>query len=216
MSSLVSRHYSLLDQCLINFDKSLQTLFAESVANRTNPANEVPESALTVAERRHSAGLMRINHAGEISAQALYQAQALTAKSKHVRISMQQSAQEENDHLAWCKERLHELNAPISYLNPLWYLGSFAIGTVAGLAGDAWSLGFVAETERQVVKHLQSHLNELPKSDMKSRSIIKQMQEDEAHHGTVAMTAGAAELPNIIKIGMRLFSKIMTKTAYWI
>lgn len=210
------RQYSLVDRCLIQFEHVLQTLGNNAVAQRPHPDTALDEPKLTASERRCSQGLMRVNHAGEISAQALYQAQALTARSSQAKRSMQLAATEENDHLAWCQQRLQELGTHPSYLNPLWYSGSFLIGLVAGLAGDAWSLGFVAETERQVVNHLEHHLQQLPPADIKSQAILQQMREDEAHHATVAITAGAMELPNAIKKIMRCFSKVMTKTAYWL
>lgn len=211
-----SRQYSLLDYCLMELDKGLKTIWGIPPTMRPNPANELAEPTLSPAERRHSARLMRVNHAGEVSAQALYQAQALTARSPEVRHTMQKSAQEENDHLAWCHQRLKELGSHPSHLNPLWFAGSFLIGLVAGLASDALSLGFVAETEHQVVNHLQGHLNSLSQADYKSRQIITQMAEDEAHHGTMAITAGAKELPKMMKQAMKLLSKVMTTTAYWV
>jgi ubiquinone biosynthesis monooxygenase Coq7 len=159
---------------------------------------------------------MRVNHAGEISAQALYQAQALTARSAATRTSMKQAAEEENDHLAWCAQRLEELGGHISHLSSIWYLGSFAIGTLAGLAGDKWSLGFLAETEEQVVRHLEAHLENLPSEDHKSRKIVSQMRADESEHATMAVEIGAVALPKPIKKMMALFSKVMTKTAYWV
>ncbi len=157
---------------------------------------------------------MRVNHAGEVSAQALYQGQAFTAKLPNVREKMQQAAIEENDHLIWCEERLKELNSHTSLFNPLWYAGSFTIGALAGSAGDKWSLGFVVETENQVVRHLEQHLNSLPTSDAKSKAILEKMKEDELHHATMALESGAAELPKPAKLLMKLTSKIMTKTAY--
>jgi ubiquinone biosynthesis monooxygenase Coq7 len=159
---------------------------------------------------------MRVDHAGEVSAQALYQGQGLTARDPVVREKMQQSADEEIDHLVWCRERLQELDSRTSYLDPLWYVGSFTLGALAGLCGDAWSLGFVAETERQVVQHLDSHLHRLPAGDDRSRRILVQMREDEQHHGTVALEAGARELPSPVRRLMRLCSRVMTTTAYYI
>lgn len=156
---------------------------------------------------------MRVNHSGEVCAQALYQSQALTTRSDTVRQTMQNAANEENDHLNWCEERLYELDSHKSYLNPLWYCGSFMIGTFFGLIGDRWNLGFLAETERQVVKHLESHLEKLPADDYKSRAIVEQMQKDEANHATRAVQAGAEELPRLVKRAMALTSKIMTTTA---
>ncbi|HVV69195.1 MAG TPA: 2-polyprenyl-3-methyl-6-methoxy-1,4-benzoquinone monooxygenase [Patescibacteria group bacterium] len=216
MSISKLRNFTFLDRCLMQFDQSLRTLFNSPSSIRPNPAANLEEPALSSAERKHSAGLLRVNHAGEISAQALYQAQALMSRSTEVARSLEQSAEEENDHLAWCNQRLQELGAHPSYLNPFWYLGSFTIGLVAGLAGDAWNLGFVAETERQVVNHLERHLQKLPAADSKSRHILQKMQEDEGHHASVAMTAGAVELPEAIKFLMKCFSRVMTRTAYWV
>jgi len=198
-------------------DKAVRTVFGTPpVTERPNPAQAQPEAELSGDQRRLVAGLMRVNHAGEISAQALYQGQALTAKLGEVRSKMERAAMEENDHLAWCEQRLTELDSHASVLNPLWYAGSFAIGAAAGLAGDKWSLGFVVETEKQVVQHLEEHLERLPPQDHKSRAILEQMQEDEAHHATTALQAGSAELAKPVKQLMRLTSKLMTTTAYYI
>lgn len=215
---MVARRYSLLDELIISFDWGLATLFnASNVrANRGCPAEKVEENPLTDTEKRHSAGLMRVNHAGEVSAQALYQGQGMTARDAGIRKSMQQSALEEVDHLAWCEQRLQELGSHTSILNPLWYMGSFAIGAFAGFCGDKWSLGFITETERQVVRHLQDHLGSLPVRDTKSRAILAQMELDEGHHATVALEAGAAELPGPVKQAMRMTSKVMTGTSYWV
>lgn len=211
------RLYSDLDRFLGHLDRALHTVFGPPpVAGRPSPAAGVPEGELCAAEREESGRLMRVNHAGEICAQALYQGQALTARREDVRGKLEQAAEEENDHLAWCEERVKELGTHTSYLNPLWYLGSFAIGALAGLTGDKWSLGFLAETERQVVRHLEGHLGRLPSGDHKSRAILAQMKEDEGKHATVAIEAGAAELPEAIKQAMRLASKVMTETAYFI
>lgn len=210
-----NRHLSALDRLVTHFDTALRTVFSKHHAARPYPANIV-ETSMSEQQRKHSAGLMRVNHTGEVCAQALYQGQAITARNKITAQQMRQSAQEENDHLAWCEQRLQELNSHTSYLNPLWYLGSLFIGIAAGIAGDRWNLGFVAETERQVVKHLDNHLQQLPQQDARSRAVVSQMCEDEAHHATVAQTAGAAELPEAIKILMSATSKLMTNTAYWI
>jgi len=158
---------------------------------------------------------MRINHAGEVAAQGLYQGQALTAKLDNVRQQMQLAAQEEVDHLAWCKSRINELGTHTSYLDPVWYLGSVAIGAAAGIAGDKWSLGFVNETEKQVVQHLEGHIKQIPEHDTKSHAILEKMKTDEQHHATTALRAGATELPGPIKMVMKLVSKIMTKSSYW-
>lgn len=210
-------HYSTLDNLIIEFDQLLRSTHDPSSSTcRQSPAIEVEQGILNESERHLSAALMRINHAGEVSAQALYQGQSLAARNPDIRIIMKRSAEEEVDHLAWCSERVKELGGHTSYLNPLWYLGSLTIGTFAGIVGDKWSLGFIAETERQVVQHLQGHFNRLPSADAKSRAILQQMAEDEAHHGTIAMATGGIELPEPIKLGMQLCSKVMTKTAYWI
>lgn len=201
----------------MNFDQALRTVFGKpQVTERTPPDTDLQQSELSKEEARHVAGLMRINHAGEVCAQALYQGQALTAKLPNVREKMERAAQEENDHLAWCENRLKELGDHTSYLNPFWYGGSFAIGALAGLAGDKWSLGFVVETERQVVKHLDSHLQQIPSQDEKSRAILEQMKIDEGHHATVALQAGGAELPTPVKKLMQTTSKLMTRTTYWL
>lgn len=167
-------------------------------------------------QRRMSIGLMRVNHAGEVSAQALYHGQSLTARQTEVRGSLEQAAAEENDHLAWCKERLDELGGRPSVLSPVWYAGSFAMGAVAGLLGDRWNLGFLAETERQVVEHLEGHLERLPESDQRSRAILEQMREDEAGHATSALQHGGAELPSPIRRLMGATARVMTGTAYWL
>jgi len=214
---MTSRQYSPVDHLLLQFDQALRTVCGKPhLTERPDPAAEVPEAELSPEQARHSAGLMRVNHVGEVCAQALYQGQALTARLPDVRQAMERAAQEENDHLDWCERRVHELGSHLSYLNPLWYAGSFAIGAAAGAAGDKWSLGFVAETERQVVRHLEDHLERLPPEDAKSRAILEQMKEDELRHATTAIEAGAAELPGPVKRLMTLASKVMTGTAYWI
>lgn len=212
-----TRHYTPFDQLLIHFDKAVRTVFgAPATTGRPNPANGEIETSLSDNERRVTVGLMRVNHAGEVAAQALYQGQGLTAKLPNVREKMERAALEENDHLAWCEQRLAELGSRTSLLNPLWYAGSFAIGAAAGLAGDKWSLGFVVETERQVVHHLDQHLARLPEADRKSRAILEQMKEEEQRHATAALAGGAAELPAPVKGLMRLTSKVMTTTAFYI
>ncbi|NNF96077.1 MAG: 2-polyprenyl-3-methyl-6-methoxy-1,4-benzoquinone monooxygenase, partial [Halobacteria archaeon] len=194
------RTYSPLDQLAMNMDQALRTVFGRpQVTERENPTKDSADVELDDAERQHVAGLMRINHVGEVCAQALYQGQALTAKLDNVRESMQRAAQEENDHLAWCEQRLDELHSHKSILNPFWYGASFAMGAAAGLAGDKWSLGFVAETEHQVVRHLDDHLAQLPEQDERSRAVLEQMKIDEGRHATVALEAGGAELPAPIK-----------------
>lgn len=215
---MTTRHYSPLDALLVAANDALQTVFGSApVSARTNPAAaHAPNETLTDTEKRHAASLMRINHAGEIAAQALYQGQALTARESQVQEKMAHAAQEENDHLAWCQERLTELNSRKSLLTPAWYAGSFAIGALAGAAGDKWSLGFVVETERQVIRHLDEHLQKLPTQDARSQAILRQMRDDEAKHATMALAAGAAELPYPVKKLMTAVSKVMTTTAYWI
>lgn len=211
------RETTLIDKLIENVDLGLRTLFnVHTQSTRPNPADPVAENPLSPDEKKHSAGLMRINHAGEVSAQALYQGQALTARDPEVKKKMQIAANEEVDHLAWCHTRLQELNSHTSYLNPFWYTGSLVIGTIAGLAGDKWSLGFVAETEKQVVRHLDKHMKSLPVKDKKSRAIVIQMREDEGHHATVALEAGAAKLPEPIQQCMHAMSRVMTTLAYWV
>ncbi|HEX5515396.1 MAG TPA: 2-polyprenyl-3-methyl-6-methoxy-1,4-benzoquinone monooxygenase [Gammaproteobacteria bacterium] len=213
----VHRNYSPLDHFLIQADLGLRTLLGNPIpTDRPDPALTVPEADLTEAERREAARLMRINHTGEVCAQALYQGQALTARSDEVKRLMQESAAEENDHLLWCERRLEELDSRTSYLNPFFYIGSLTLGAVAGLAGDKWSLGFLAETERQVEAHLDGHLTRLPETDDKSRAVVEQMKEDERKHATTATNAGGAELPLPVRQLMRLASKVMTKTTYWV
>ncbi len=210
-----TRHYSPLDKLMMNADMALRTVFGRpQLTERPDPARDIPEAPMNDAERKHVAGLMRINHAGEVCAQALYQGQALTARLPEVRSSMERAAMEENDHLDWCERRVKEMGYNKSLLNPFWYASSFAIGALAGAAGDKWSLGFVAETEHQVVRHLDDHLAKLPVQDEKSRAILEQMKEDELGHATVALEAGGAPLPAPIKGLMKLTSKVMTKTVY--
>ena len=209
------RHFSPFDQLIMQGDHAMRTIFGKpEVTERDYPAEQVVDTELNEDQRKHVAGLMRINHAGEIAAQALYSGQALTAKLDDVRESMNRAALEENDHLDWTDKRLEELGSQRSLLAPFWYAGSFAIGAAAGAAGDKWSLGFVAETEKQVVKHLQEHLEKLPEDDQRSRAILEQMKEDEQHHATVALEHGGRELPWVIRKLMTLTSKVMTQTAY--
>lgn len=211
----MSRHYSPVDQLVLGLDQALETLFGKpKVTERLNPAESVVDAEMSDTERDHTARLMRINHTGEVCAQALYQGQAATARDPSVRQSMERSAQEENDHLAWCETRINELGGRLSILNPLWYAGSFAIGAAAGIAGDKWSLGFVAETENQVEAHLESHLAEVPESDAKTRVILEQMKADEISHATKALEKGGVALPDPIRDAMTLMSKVMTKSVY--
>jgi ubiquinone biosynthesis monooxygenase Coq7 len=214
---MTTRRFSPVDQVLINADHALRTLFGRPhTTERPNPAENIMEADLSDEQRRHVARLMRINHTGEVCAQALYQGQALTAKLPDTRKRMERAAKEENDHLAWCASRLDDLGDRKSLLNPLWYAGSFAMGAAAGLAGDKWSLGFVVETERQVEDHLDEHLEQIPIEDEKTRTILEQMKADEVHHAQIAHAAGGAELPGPIRLAMRLTSKVMTKTVYWV
>jgi ubiquinone biosynthesis monooxygenase Coq7 len=211
------RKHTPLDQLIINFDQALRTVFGQPITTeRTDPAAEYINAELNDAERQHAARLMRVNHAGEVAAQALYQGQALTAHSDTVRNNMRRSALEENDHLRWCEDRVKALESHVSVFNPLWYAGSFTIGSIAGLAGDKWSLGFVAETERQVVAHIDEHLAQISEHDEKSRAVLRQMRVDEAHHATVAIKHGGVPLPKPIPWLMQRLAKVMTRTAYWI
>ena len=213
-----TRHLTQMDRFLSELEQALRTAMASSshAARRVNPASTATEVELSEAERIEAGRLMRVNHAGEIAAQALYQGQAFMARDPAVKSAMAKSAAEEVDHLAWCEQRLKELGTPTSKLDPLWYLGSFAIGAVAGLAGDRESLGFISETEKQVVEHLHDHLGRLPQTDRKSRAILEQMQVDEARHGAAARCAGGMALPLQVRAFMRLTSKVMTTTAFWI
>jgi ubiquinone biosynthesis monooxygenase Coq7 len=211
-----ARRYSPLDRLLVPLDQAIRTVFAAHVAARPYPAEGLPETVDDPAERREVAALMRVNHSGEVAAQALYQGQALLSRSPETRVSLMEAASEETDHLAWCSARIRELGGRTSLLNPLWYAGSFAIGALAGLAGDRTSLGFVAETERQVVEHLRGHLDRLPHDDARTRAILEQMSTDEARHGRNAMKAGGALLPRIARRMMKLTARVMTRTAYWL
>jgi len=214
---MTSRRYSPIDRLLISADGALRTLFGRpQTTERPNPAARLAEADLGEQERRHVARLMRINHTGEVCAQALYQGQALTARLPETRRRLARSAQEENDHLDWCETRLDELGDRKSLLNPLFYAGAFAIGAAAGLAGDRWSLGFVVETERQVENHLDEHLGQVPERDERTRAVLEQMKADEIHHAQVAKAAGGAELPAPVRLLMRLTSKVMTRTVYWL
>jgi ubiquinone biosynthesis monooxygenase Coq7 len=202
------------DELIIGFDRALRTLVGTASSQRPNPATNLPEETLTPEERRHAGGLMRVNHTGEVCAQALYQAQALIARDPEVSRRFALAAREEEDHLAWTQERLAELGDRTSYANPLWYAGSFAVGLIAGIGGDRANLGFVVETERQVEEHLTDHMDRLPQSDARSRAIVAAMRDDEARHGATARDAGASELPLPIRALMRATAKLMTLTAY--
>lgn len=211
-------HLSLIDKVIINADRALRTLAAGSdmTCERPSPARHLNEAELDEAERKTAAALMRVNHTGEVCAQALYQGQALTAKLPNVRAEMERAAEEEIDHLVWCQERIDALGSHTSYLNPVWYGLSFAIGAGAGLVSDKVSLGFVAATEDQVCKHLQEHLQQLPEQDARSRAVVEHMLEDEARHADMALSAGGYAFPAPVKGLMTLVSKAMTKTSYHI
>ena len=203
---------SFIDQLLIAADEALRTISGAASAARPAPGQSEPGGS----DPRHSAGLMRVNHSGEICAQALYSGQALFARDPKVRFALQSAAAEERDHLAWCRTRLRELDSRPSLLDPAWYAGSFALGVVSGLAGDRWSMGFLAETEKQVERHLEGHLDRLPGDDARSRAVVLQMRDDEHRHGETGRALGAAELPYPVKLAMRAASKVMTRTAYWV
>jgi ubiquinone biosynthesis monooxygenase Coq7 len=205
-----------IDRLITAFDNGLRTLLAPAHSARPIPGAEAAEPELTAAERDLTAALMRVNHTGEICAQALYQGQALTARNPDARAALEQAASEENDHLAWTSQRITELGGRTSFLNPLFYAGSFTLGAVAGILGDKWNLGFLAETERQVEAHLEDHLGRLPAQDDKSRAIVAEMKEDEARHASTAIEHGGAELPAPVKLAMKLGSQLMTRTTFWI
>lgn len=209
------RNLSGIDRLILGADRALRTLSTRATSSsRPSPANAEPHAELGDAERRHAAGLMRVNHSGEVCAQALYQGQALTAKLPEVREEMEHAAEEEVDHLAWCEQRLRDLDSRPSLLNPLWYGVSFGIGAAAGKVSDRMSLGFVAATEEQVCKHLESHLQSLPEQDQKSRAVVEQMLVDEAKHAHTALEAGGHRFPAPVKGVMTLVSKAMTKSSY--
>lgn len=209
------RNYNFVDKFIVECDKAINTVLAKSKhASRPIPGYDVEQAELSAVETQLAVRLMRVNHAGEVSAQALYQGQALTAKLPEVREAMAQAAIEENDHLAWCEQRVTELGGQTSLLNPFWYVGSYVLGATAGKLGDKWSLGFVAETEAQVVKHLDEHIDKINQKDMKTQAILAQMKIDEAHHGTVAIEAGGVDLPAPVKFAMTLMSKVMTSSSY--
>lgn len=205
-----------LDKVITEFDKGLRTLFAHAPTRRPLPGKDIPDAELSAEEKRLAASLMRINHSGEICAQALYQGQALTARNQEVKAALEQAAWEETEHLNWTETRIAELGGRTSLLNPIWYTGSLALGALAGSLGDKWNLGFLAETERQVEQHLDSHLGRLPQQDERSRAILEQMKTDEIQHAATAVEHGGAELPLPVKTAMKLSSKIMTQTVYWI
>ena len=205
-----------LDGLIVEFDKGLRALFSQAHSVRAHPDAGVAEADLSGSDKNKAAALMRVNHCGEICAQALYQGQALTARDPQVQRKLGEAAQEETEHLAWTARRVHELGGHVSLFNPLWYASSLAIGAVAGLLGDKWNLGFLAETERQVGAHLQSHLDKLPAKDARSRAVVQQMYVDETQHAEMAVELGAAELPLPVRMAMQLSGKVMTRTAYWV
>jgi 3-demethoxyubiquinol 3-hydroxylase len=205
--------YSPIDYLLIAADNALRSLSGNAGASRPFPGART-KPAMPEEDRRHSAGLMRVNHAGEICAQALYAGQAMVARDPRVREALERAGAEERDHLSWCRDRLQALDSRPSLLDPLWYAGSFALGVASGIAGDRWSLGFLVETERQVEKHLDGHLERLPPADEGSRAVILQMREDEIRHGRSGEALGAAPLPSAVRMAMRLASKVMTRSAY--
>ena len=214
---MYNRHYDAIDQLILQVDQFISAVRGQNgPVTRPYPAAAIAEYPLAEVERLESERLMRVNHVGEVCAQALYHAQALSTGDRAVRAIMERSAEEEGDHLHWCRRRLKELKGRTSYLDPFWYAGSFAIGTAAGLAGDSFSLGFVAETEHQVGIHLQKHLRSLPAGDAKSRAVLQQMAEDEARHGATALAGGGVALPQAVRSLMQLCSRVMTGTAYWI
>lgn len=211
----MDRHYTAIDRIIASIDEGLRISTGEAPSPfRPNPAQDVAPGELDEGQRRHVAGLMRINHTGEVCAQALYAGQAATARRDETRRSMQQAADEEIDHLSWCEDRLKELDSRPSVLNPLWYASSFAIGALAGIAGDEWSLGFVKETENQVEAHLQDHIDRLPGTDARSQAILDQMKVDEAKHAEMAQEAGARNLPLPIRRAMTLTANLMKTLAY--
>ena len=214
----------MLDRLIIEFDKGLRTLAAEARSVRKHPAASVDTARATLeanavldgADKKLAAALMRVNHCGEVCAQALYNGQSLTSRNPETVAALRQASQEETEHLAWCERRISELGGRKSLLNPLWYAGSYTLGAVAGALGDKWNLGFLAETERQVAKHLERHLQKLPDGDSKSRAILEQMHADETHHAETAEKNGGAELPMPVKSAMKLVSKVMTGTSYYL
>ena len=204
----------IVDDLIVAFDRALRTLAAASASARPYPAENLDAPPLAESEKAHAAALMRVNHAGEICAQALYSGQALTSSNRELRQQLDSAAREETEHLAWTERRLAELGSHASLLNPFWYVGSFAMGAVAGVAGDRWNLGFLSETERQVEQHLSSHLDRLPQNDLRSRAVVAQMRNDEAGHAQMAEDQGAARLPLPVRAAMRLTAKVMTTASY--
>ncbi|MFO1204285.1 MAG: 2-polyprenyl-3-methyl-6-methoxy-1,4-benzoquinone monooxygenase [Burkholderiales bacterium] len=205
-----------MDFLIVPLDTALRTLFAPAQSSRPTPGAAIPEAGLSDEEKQLSAALMRVNHCGEICAQALYQGQGLTARESAVKTDLAQAAREETEHLAWTEQRIQELGGRKSLLNPLWYGGSFLIGAAAGALGDRWNLGFLAETERQVEQHLKGHLSRLPAQDLRSRAIVDQMKRDEMRHAVTAVSHGGADLPAPVRAVMKLSARVMTTTAHWV
>lgn len=205
-----------IDRCITEFDKGLRTMFGVHPSARPMPGKDLPEADLSEADRRHAAALMRVNHCGEVCAQALYQGQALASGSESLRDALDGAAREEADHLAWCEGRIRELGGRLSALNPVWYAGALTLGFAAGKLGDAWNLGFLAETEHQVEHHLQGHLHRLTESDARTRAIVEQMKQDEAGHADTARRLGARPLPASAITTMRLAARVMTTSSYWV
>jgi ubiquinone biosynthesis monooxygenase Coq7 len=203
-----------IDRLIGEFDRALRAVTGVANPARPSPGQAKPEAELGEKDRAHAAALMRVNHVGEVCAQALYQGQALTARDRGAKAALEQAAREEQDHLAWSAERIRELGGRPSLLNPVWFAGSFAIGALAGVMGDRWNLAFLAETERQVEQHLARHLDSLPSADERTRAVVEKMRSDEAKHRETAQRLGAAELPAIAKVAMRFASKVMTTIAY--
>ena len=209
------RNPTLFDQLISAADDAMRALSGAVTAARRVPGDDHSIPAADT-DRRHAAGLMRVNHTGEICAQALYRGQSLVARQRHVRDALQRAAAEERDHLAWCRDRLTELGSRPSVLDPVWYAGSFAWGVMSGMAGDRWSLGFLMETEAQVERHLEGHLDRLPADDARSREIVAMMRDDEARHGETGRALGGVDLPYPVRRAMQAASKVMTRTAYWV
>jgi len=207
---------NLIDSLITEFDRGLRTVFAPAAGRREMPGKLITSEPMDPSDKAESGRMMRVNHTGEICAQALYQGQALVARSAEIRKVLQAAADEEQDHLAWCERRLDDLGASTSILNPIWYAGSFGLGVVSGTLGDRWSMAFLVETERQVERHLDSHLERLPLADTRSRQVLEAMREDEIRHGDSGEAQGAAPMPAAVKSAMGLVSKIMTRTAYWV
>ena len=203
-----------MDRLIVGLDRAMRTLWGPAVSLRPVPGEELPNPELSAGEKRHSVALMRVNHSGEVCAQALYQGQVLTARGEVARTTLERAAAEETEHLAWTAQRIGELGGRVSILNPFFYAGSFALGAISGLLGDKWNMGFLAETERQVEGHLDGHLERLPPQDEKSRAIVAQMKEDEARHAQTALAHGAAELPAPVKQAMRICSRLMTVSTF--